>query len=235
MDQKNKHRYLFLDSLRGVAIILMAIFHFSYDLAHYQLVQIDFTRDFFWYWFARLIAFLFIFCMGVSLPLAHRKKVNWKKLKVRLLKLGLCAAAVSLVTYIMFPKGWIYFGVLHYMFVASVLGLFFVARPKLSLLAGITMLTVHFTLWGTIGEYTVIPLSDWLQVRSSDYIPLYPWFAITCLGIFAFQHNFHRILLPDWPLFRAFALLGRHSLLLYMIHQPILFGVATAIHTFKKA
>ena len=64
-------RYVGLDQIRGIGVLLMIIFHFCYDLMAYRFPSIPKDSTLFWYWLPRLIVFIFLFCVGVSLRIAH--------------------------------------------------------------------------------------------------------------------------------------------------------------------
>ena len=72
-------------------------------------------------------------------------------------------------------------------------------------------------------------VSHWIGVSPMDFVPLYPWFALVLLGIFLESVRFHQIPLKarvsDW-----LAYLGKHSLVIYLIHQPILFSTCYLIY-----
>jgi uncharacterized membrane protein len=85
------------------------------------------------------------------------------------------------------------------------------------------------------------PWLIWLGVKQAgrsmvDYYPFLPWFGLALLGIFAgytlYSQGERRFSLPDWSMvlpFRCLRFLGRHSLLIYLIHQPILIGLLMAL------
>ena len=64
-----------VDTLRGVAIVLMVFFHFVWDLSYFGLYQANVLVGP-WQTFARFIATLFIFVMGVSLTLSYNSEVR---------------------------------------------------------------------------------------------------------------------------------------------------------------
>src|SRR5690349_16322417 len=102
----------YLDGLRGLAVAWMIIFHFSYDMTLLQFVDWNFAEGFWWY-FPRVIAGTFLYCVGLSLYYAHHSGVRWAAIKNRTIKLGLGAVAVSIGTYFAFPQQWVFFGTLH--------------------------------------------------------------------------------------------------------------------------
>ena len=226
-------RYQLIDILRGVAIVLMVVYHFCYDLNYFQLAGFDFYRDPFWLNLRTLIVSLFLGLVGISLVLASEHGINWRRYFRRLGLLLLCAVAISIISYLMFPGRTIFFGILHFIAFASVAGLLFVSWPKVSLVVGL----------GLIGLDLVYqhPLFNqaWLQwvglmthkPPTEDYVPVIPWFGVVLLGIFIGQQLLQRPALQgirSWrsniPPARGLAFAGRHSLLIYMLHQPILLG-----------
>ncbi len=216
-----KNRYIFLDQLRGVAIVLMVIFHFAYDLNFFRFVHIEFIKDPLWYYFPRLITFLFLVCVGMSIGVVHQKKIRWKKVTKRFLVLSFWAAVFSVTTFFIFPERWIYFGILHCIALSSLVGVFFLKIPVISGLIGITALVLD--IFFGIG----LPWID-LPHPAVDYIPFFPWFGAVLFGILLHRIEFHTLktdFLPRSPL----AFLGKHSLLIYLLHQPILFGLTGAV------
>lgn len=217
----------YLDALRGMAVIWMVIFHTAYDLRMFHFLSWDFSQGF-WFAFPRVIAFTFLFCVGVSLNFGHVPKPNWNALAKRSLKLGAAALAVSIGTYFIFPQQWIYFGTLHCILVGSILGVLVVNHRTLCWILLILILTGQYVL-----EYDIKWVSSVLQKPSMDFIPIYPWFWAILLGIVAGPYlsrvNFLNQMKP-----RPFLnLLGRHSLKIYLLHQPLIFGVIWVLSQFR--
>ena len=212
-----KSRFPLIDQIRGFAVLLMIIFHFSYDLNFFGFVKIDFYNEPLWYWFPRLIVFLFLSAVGLSFPLVHGEGIRWKTFWKRWVKLVFLAVLISISTYFMFPKGWIYFGTLHCIATISLMILPFVSRPKASLAIGCL-----------IGLAVFIPGFKWpwfsLPHKSMDYIPALPWVYVSLIFIFLNSLGLHKWG-KDWKILKPLSVMGRHSLVIYMLHQPILFGL----------
>jgi uncharacterized membrane protein len=222
-----------VDVARGLALAAMAIYHFSWDLSFYQLIATPVGADPAWKWFARCIAGSFLFLVGVSLVLGHGVKVRWRPFLKRLAMVAAAAAAITVATYFAFPQSYIFFGILHCIALSSVLALPFLRLPWWAVggAAAIVLAAPHglasesfdasALLW--VGLGTRVP-------RTNDYVPIFPWFGMVLLGLAA-----TRLAMPvlresarwraDDPLGRALAWAGRHSLIIYLVHQPLLLAI----------
>ncbi len=213
---ENENRWRFIDQLRGIAVILMVFFHLSYDLHLFGHIEIDPFTNLFWYGLPRVIVFLFLICVGMSLKASYSKKINWKKFWKRFAKLSLAALAVSISTYFLFPDRWIYFGTLHCIALCSLFALPLLRQPKLALAVAILLLATDFA------GYRI----PWIKLEHSsmDYIPIFPWIAVVWLGFFLYEMGLQKVKMPS---FRLLELLGAYSLPIYLLHQPLLFGILT--------
>jgi len=218
-----------VDALRGLAIVAMVLFHFSFDLALFRIARLDFEHDLFWIVARAVIVATFMGLVGVSLVLAARQDVapsrRWRRVAV----IAACALAVSAASYVMFPETWIRFGILHAIALSSVIAWPLARRPRLALGLGVAivaagMFVAHAAFdhpalqW--IGFTTVLP-------RTEDFVPLFPWLGVTLIGIAIGDVLARRGFGPLRPLANAPGLirwLGRHSLAVYLIHQPVLLG-----------
>ena len=228
---KRKSRLEEIDLARGVALVAMAIYHFTWDLGFFGYTAPDMIFETGWKLFARAIATSFLFLVGVSLFLAHEQGLRLKPFLRRLAMVVAAAAGISLVTYIAVPSGFIFFGILHQIALASVLGLLFLRLPvALTLAMVILIATAPYFARNAIFDY---PALWWVGLStinppSNDYVPLFPWFAAILVGIASARLAkaaglFSRIAdrrMPEWTQPLQFA--GRHSLAVYLIHQPVL-------------
>jgi uncharacterized membrane protein len=224
----NSERSLFLDTLRGFTVVLMIIFHFSFDLNYFGYINIDIIHAPFWYFFPRLIVFLFLFAVGMALTLAHKNKIKWKPFLKRLLLLVFWAIIISAATYTFFKDNWIYFGTLHAIAVVSVMSLPFIKRPREALIIALCLFIPSITLDKNI-PWIDLPHASW------DYISPFPWLGASLLGIFAAHKKLHLVDFPNNALVKSLNYLGKHSLLIYLIHQPILFGLLMLIMKVKHS
>ena len=215
----------YLDSLRGLAVVWMIIFHFSYDMMLLQFVGWNFADGFWWY-FPRVIAFTFLFCVGISLNYTHSPRINWYSLKKRSLKLGAGALAVTVGTYFIFPSHWIFFGTLHCILVGSLLGAQIVNRRKLTAALLVLILTAQYIL-----GYDIKWVSSIIQKPSLDFIPIYPWFWAILAGILLGPYLSRMPFLQRLKTPKFLDYLGKHSLKIYLLHQPVLYAVLLAIRS----
>jgi uncharacterized membrane protein len=227
-------RYAPVDMVRGVAIGLMIIYHFSWDLSFFHLADFRVWEDPAWRWFASIIVTMFLSVTGLAQVLAVERGRN---LKVFVRRLGLvvaCAALISAATYWVDPASYIFFGILHHIALASVVAVVVLPLPTVVLFglavlcfAAPALLTgpafgASWLLW--LGLNPAPPLSV-------DYVPFLPWFGMPLLGMVA-----GRLIIGDgrmqkllhWrpvdPVSRVLHFAGRRSLAIYMLHQPLLFG-----------
>jgi uncharacterized membrane protein len=212
-------RYSLLDLIRALAIVLMVIFHFSYDLSNFGLVQIDFQNDSFWYAFPRVIVFLFMLAAGSALTLGHAVQIRWPAFWKRFAKIALGAVVISVSTYVMFPERWIYFGTLHSIAICSLIALPFLRYPRVSLIVGILLTLPHLYLGHSIPWFT-------LPHRSMDYIPPFPWVGVMLFGVALAHWVLPRLGNPKLGSIGPFIqFLSKHSLKIYLLHQPTLWGL----------
>jgi uncharacterized membrane protein len=223
-----------VDVARGVALAAMAAYHFAWDLSFFRLIVTDVGSDPAWKWFARAIAGSFLFLAGVSLVLAHGEGIRRRAFAKRLAQIAAAAAAITLVTYVAFPQSYIFFGILHCIALSSLLALPFLRAPWPLVLigAGIVLAAPHMV-DHAIFERPILAflgLGDRVPV-TNDYVPIFPWFGAVLAGV-----GVARAALPvlRGPLAlwsaagrpsRGLRWAGRHSLVVYLVHQPILLAL----------
>lgn len=227
-------RYAIFDALRGIALLAMFAFHFSFDLNYFGLIRQNFYNDPFWTGSRTLILSSFLLLVGISLALANQDEIRWSAVWRRFGQIAVCAALVSIGSYLMFPKSWIWFGVLHHAAVASLLGLAFLRLEWANLVLGLALVLFGATVKISLFD---APTLQWIGLMTfkpfttEDYVPMLPWFGIVLLGIF-FGNRFLsgdfallKIWRPENGALRVLTFAGRHTLVLYIVHQPILVGL----------
>ncbi|UJW73828.1 DUF1624 domain-containing protein [Rhizobium sp. SL42] len=233
---KARHRLLWLDATRGIALIAMATYHFSWDLEFFGYLAPGTSTEGFLRLYARMIASSFLFLAGFSLFLAHYPQLKLKAFLQRLVVIVAAALAISAATWWFVPDGWIFFGILHCIATASVIGLLFLRLPPaLTLTAAIGAFALP-NLWRSdifdAPGLWFVGLSHNLP-RSNDYVPLLPWLGALLCGIAVARilhdrNGFARLAkLPAGPAWLRWG--GRHSLIIYLLHQPILFALVYGV------
>ena len=224
-------RYPFFDSYRGFALIIMAIYHFSFDLNVFGVIQQDMNNSEFWLDFRALIMTSFLGLVGVSFQFA-RSQYSDPGFRKRLGLVGGCAALISIGTYFMNPETWIFFGVLHFIFVASLLSPVLVKFPKTCLVLGMVIIVLPLVYrseffyqpgWILTGLSPIKPITE-------DFSPFAPWLGVTMIGVWIGSQVKARK--PQWAQtwqIPRLSWLGRHSLVFYMTHQLVLYPIAWTV------
>lgn len=232
-DSPKPKRIIAIDIARGIALLAMASYHFTWDLEFFGYTDPGLTAFGWWKFYARCIASTFLFLVGVSLYLAHGKQIRWNGFWKRFAMVVVAALAISAVTRIATPDGFVFFGILHEIALASLLGLAFLRLPALlTLVVAALVIAAPFYLRSEIFDH---PALWWVGLsannpRSNDYVPLFPWFGAVLLGIATAKFGsasgvLARLanLVPGrWS--NPLLFIGRHSLAFYLIHQPLLIG-----------
>ncbi len=225
-----------IDALRGLALVAMIAYHFSFDLAHFGVTAWNFYRDPFWLHARTLILSSFLVLAGVSLVLAHRAGMPPRHFWNHVARIAGGALLVTLATWFVFPRSFIWFGVLHAIAVSLVLARPLVRRPWLALAIGAAVIVAGNVFAAAAFDASALSWIGFATHRppTEDYVPLFPWAGVIFVGI-ALGHalvatRFTAVAsLARAP--RTLRWLGRHSLAVYMLHQPILFAIAWAIAT----
>lgn len=237
MDRRQPSRFWELDLIRGLAVIMMVFYHFLYDLNYFSVYPLN-VRSGIWLYFAEATAATFIVLVGASLTLSasrSRMRGDSEKLFARLFKRGVkvfsLGLAITLVTYLLIGRGFIIFGVLHFIGVSIVLAYPFLRLRAFNLFAGSAIVLIGFYLQGLTFNF---PWLLWLgfvpyDFYTLDYFPILPWFGLVLIGMYL-GNRFYRdgkrgFKLPDLSGFfiiNQLSTLGRNSLVIYLIHQPIM-------------
>jgi uncharacterized membrane protein len=235
-----RQRFDRLDALRAVAIVWMAVFHFCFDLNHFGFTRQNFYTDPFWTTQRTAIVSLFLFCAGFGQALALEQRAAWPRFWRRWAQVAGCAVLVSLGSWLVFPRSFISFGVLHCIALALIgmrlsagagralwlLGLLALAAPQLIQDA---WFDTRWTNW--VGLVTHKPVAE-------DYVPLLPWLGVMWWGLAVGQwvlaQRRHWVTGELSAAWQPLAVLGRWSLSFYMLHQPVLFGVLMGLAALRR-
>lgn len=230
-----------IDFLRGLSIILVVGYHLLYDLGAFVGVErfLGFTTDLSsvaWRVAQSFFAGLFIVLSGTSCSLT-RSNVRRGS---RLLAVSL---AVTAVTYVFDPSSAVWFGILQLLAVSILIygAAFERSGPVACAAWGAAVLALGAALPAlkealAVGFDWLLPLGIHSPGFSSfDYFPLIPWLGVFLIGAALGKSVYapKRSLLP-WRLPQTFVnAAGRHSLLIYIVHQPLIMGVLYALGLVK--
>lgn len=229
-----------IDAARGGAVALMVVYHLCWDLSYFGFVRFDLLTNPWWLAFRTLILGAFLAIAGFVQVLAHGDGLRPAPFLRRLGLLVASAAAITLASWLVFPDSYIFFGVLHCLALASLLTLGVQRLPVPLILAGAAICIVAPALFAQplfdrpwlywLGLVTEVPVSN-------DYVPILPWFGVTLMGVAAGRvvavDPANRLPAMAWrarrPAARAVCWSGRHSLPVYLVHQPVLLGLLYAV------
>lgn len=209
----------------------MIIYHLVYDLDQWTTFAIDIKTPF-WFSVGKTAALLFIFLSGLSSGFSKHPVKNG----LRVLFFGMI---ITLVTYIAFPDQYIRFGILHFLGVMMLLTPLIQKLPNVVLMLGV-ILTIAggSTLMGQVVDTPLLlPLGLMYPGFSTmDYYPLLPYSGVTLLGTLCYRYYFagHKEVKKQQKRAAASPLItwvSRHSLWIYLIHQPILLAVILGLKT----
>lgn len=223
-----KERIWELDFIRGIALILMICFHILYDLSVFSNFKLNLDSGLY-FLIGRASAILFILVSGMSCLLS---KSSVKRGFIVLL----CALLITLATYYISPDDNIVFGILHFFAISMIISSPFKKLNSIVLL----ILGTVIILTGTYLFKYIKPAGNALfplgitstSFSSADYYPLLPWFGVYLYGIamgkilYKEKKSVIKIKLKNTPV----NFLGRHTLLVYMVHQPVIITILYLIN-----
>ncbi len=244
-------RYWEIDFLRGIAILLMIVLHFFVDLSILRILEFPF-RWAIWSFWQKATAAIFLLLAGICLIISHHHEIQQntgkgQRLFKKHLKRGLVifgyGLLITIVTRIYLKEGYVVFGVLHLIGATIILSYPLLTLRYLNLFLGAGVIIVGFYL---NSFHFTFPWLLWAGFQkngfySVDYFPIFPWLGYVLIGLFLGN----RLYSPKGRMFplndcsrllwvRGFCYLGKHSLMVYLIHQPLLVMALTFIKHFIK-
>lgn len=236
-------RFWEVDAARGAAILMMVVYHLAYDLDTFGGYPIESTSGL-WAWFADATASAFLFLVGVSLAISYARSVasgpggnlfgKYLLRGLRILGYALVLTAVSLIL----GMGVIAFGILHVIALSIILAYPLLRFRWLNLALGLAVIVAGaFMMAADVSSEApwLLPLGVVPEnLAMPDYRPLLPWFGVVLLGLFAGNLVYGAGKRPPVPESapapaRPLVPLGKNSLLIYLIHQPILVALLAAL------
>lgn len=234
-----------IDMLRTLALALMITYHLIYDLDQWTNATLDVDTPF-WFLIGKTAAILFIFLSGFSSGFSKRPVKNG----LRVLFFGMI---ITVVTYVAFPEQYIRFGILHFLGVMMLLYPLLQKLPNsvLIVLSVFTLAIGFYIKDQVVNTPLLLPLGLMYPGFSTmDFYPLFPYSGVTFLGIFCYRYFLANNLKTNSQFTHSktktkhetkmetasnsqkkraaapiFAWISRHSLSIYLIHQPILLAL----------
>jgi uncharacterized membrane protein len=235
-------RYQEIDLVRGIAIIMMVLYHTLFDLSFFGIFPVDVLQGF-WRYFAFATASLFLLIAGISLTLSRSRipaTVSHHQITLKFVQRGagifFLGLLITLCTWLYLHEGFIVFGILHLIGVSIMISpLFFRFKKRNIVFGSLCILTGYFisTIQGPIWllPFGIHPATFW----SVDYEPLFPWFGCVLIGMglgeYLYPEGVRTFTPPQIPVIitQPLAFLGRHSLVIYLVHQPLIIVLLAAL------
>ena len=230
-------RFWEIDFLRGIAILMMVVFHFLWDLNYFKIVEISLYTGFFGL-FQKSIAVLFLLIVGVILVISYNKdkKEFWRQSISRGIFLAIIAFSITALTLVAFPKQFIYFGILHLISLSILFSIYTIRMKVFNLFFGILLLILPFFQIHKLGIYELNFFGIGTPLASLDFYPIIPWYGVVLIGLFL-GHYFYpdnqpkikKLADPNSFFTNKIQFLGKHSLIIYLVHQAVLFPLVFAL------
>ena len=227
-----------LDILRGLSVLAMIFYHFFWDLGYFKFIELESMTRGLPLFFAQFVGASFIIISGISSRLMWISDNFLAKFFKRIGVLIFVCTAITSVTFYFDKNSYIFFGVLHLLATCSVIGLllsrvrnnyilfFFFILSLIVSSSEITFNLPHYLSW--LGFNKEVPITN-------DFYPLFPWVTFYLFGLWVYQPVKSYLVpnkknnnpdLSDYnSIFRILQFLGRNSLTVYILHQPIFFSL----------
>jgi uncharacterized membrane protein len=235
-------RYDEIDAARGIAVLMMILYHALFDLAFFGIFPVTVLTGF-WRYFAFATASLFLLIAGVSLTISHARAVQGLsydpnptvRVVGKYLRRGAgifaCGLLVTLATWLYLGGGFVVFGILHLIGVSIMLSPLFFRFRQGNIVIGALVIAAGIALAvsGISGPDILLPLGMHSALfYSVDYTPLFPWFGVVLVGLGIGERIYpggsRAFPAPQIPrvIDAPLTFLGRHSLIIYLVHQPVI-------------
>lgn len=233
-------RFIELDLWRGFSVIFMIVFHVFFVLDFYGVVKNEMSSGFFEI-FGDFVRVSFLLLVGVSAAISYEKVFartgsrflavlrQWKRGVIA----GVCALIVSFATFLVVPDTYVRFGILHLIAFSIFVLAFFAGSKRGSFAFAIFSFILGYFLKDC--RSLILPVCG-NGAEALDYFSVFPWIGFAAIGIFIgrifyiegmsdFSAGIFRIFDPENFILNTISVMGRYSLLIYMLHIPIIIGM----------
>ena len=231
-------RIFLLDISRGTCVFAMIVYHFYWDLGYFGFIDLQVVTQGFGLFLAQLIGLSFITIAGISSRLMSLSNSNKYKFFKRILRLMSISVAISILTFMLDKSSFIFFGILHFLSVCSIISLILIKIKSdfqllliflFSVLISNSGITFNLPLiFSWIGFNRELPLTN-------DFYPIIPWITFYFFGFWLGgilnripkknSINYSNTNPQIGLILKLIAYVGRRSLLVYILHQPLLFSL----------
>jgi len=141
-------------------------------------------------------------------------------------KLFAVSVFITLGSLLMHPSTWVYFGIIHFITLALPISVLFVRAPYIALVIGTACILGYW-----VGILNLFPIWEWsvlhlgIPTRTVDLVSFFPWIGVVLIGVFVMYKELFHIEIKPSAFSNKLAFLGQHSLIIYLVHQPILYGL----------
>jgi len=240
VNKTKNERFWEIDLLRGIAIIMMIIFHILFDLVFLDIVKINLYSGLNLL-FLYSIGTIFLLLVGVSLSISHSRVINvlskrqiWLKFIQRGIMIFCLGLIITIFTWFYLGRGFIIFGVLHCIGLSIIFSIPFLKYRFSNLFLGTILVFIGIVLKTMVFNFNWFLWLGFVPrgFYTVDYFPILPWFGVVLIGIFIGnilyrdnKRNFHINDFSKFKLVKLFCFLGRYSLVIYFVHQPVILSL----------
>ena len=231
-------RVFLLDITRGICVLAMVAYHFCWDLGYFGFIDLQLITQGFGLLIAQLIGLSFITIAGISSLLLSQSDSFKQKYLKRFFKLVFFSAVISIATLMLDRNSFIFFGILHFLSVCSLTSLILIYIKSSFHLLLIFLCAAIVSISGI--TFNLPFMLSWLGFNkeiptTNDFYPLFPWITFYFFGFWLgkiiykklSQENdgFSKPINEINILFKFFEYMGQKALVIYILHQPILFSL----------
>ena len=241
-------RFWEVDFVRGLAVVLMIFYNWSYTLRFLDIYHIvDKSNSLYWQIFPIIITSTFLFIAGISLSISWNRFQKtgipkWKKYGSRGIKILGYGLTITLATLFFYPENFIFYGILHLIGTTILLSPLVIDDWKKSLTATIIIISSSLLIQKPVSDSLTTAAIGITQpnFQTLDYFPLIPYSAIIFLGLtlghLTYPQGMRRKQIQKiqklQPKNQLIQKTGQHTLKIYLLHQPLLITLLTILgHT----
>ena len=231
-------RLFLLDITRGICVLAMVAYHFCWDLGYFGFIDLRLITQGFGLFIAQLIGLSFITIAGISSRILSLSDSFKQKILKRFFKLVFISAVISAATFILNRNSFIFFGILHFLSVCSLISLILIYVKSSFHLFLIFLCAAIISISGITFNLPI--MLSWLGFNkdipiTNDFYPLFPWITFYFFGFWFGKIIYEKLSKKEngfsMPidginmLLKFFEYMGQKALIIYILHQPILFSL----------